>query len=111
MLWAIMKGGPVMIPIILASVLGLAIIIYKLWQLFASRIDASAFTDQVVERIRVGDYPEARAICERRISYPIARTLKAGLAKRGMPVHEIAPVEETLEGFYLSLMNRQKEVK
>jgi ABC-2 type transport system ATP-binding protein len=27
------------------------------------------------------------------------------LVERGMPVHEIAPVEETLEEFYLSLMN------
>jgi hypothetical protein len=31
--------------------------------------------------------------------------------ERGMPVYEIAPVEETLEDFYLSLMNGQKEVE
>jgi hypothetical protein len=28
-----------------------------------------------------------------------------------MPVYEIAPVEETLEDFYLSLMNGQKEIE
>jgi hypothetical protein len=28
-----------------------------------------------------------------------------------MPVYEIAPVEDTLEDFYLSLMNGQKEVE
>ena len=33
------------------------------------------------------------------------------LVERGMPVYEIAPVEPTLEDFYLSLMNGQKEVK
>jgi ABC-2 type transport system ATP-binding protein len=33
------------------------------------------------------------------------------LVERGMPVHEIAPVEETLEEFYLSLMNGDKGVK
>ena len=33
------------------------------------------------------------------------------LVERGMPVYEIAPVEETLEGFYLSLMNEHKEAK
>jgi hypothetical protein len=31
------------------------------------------------------------------------------LVERGMPVYEIAPVEETLEDFYLSLMNGQKK--
>jgi hypothetical protein len=30
------------------------------------------------------------------------------LVERGQPVYEIAPAEETLEAFYLSLMNRQK---
>ena len=33
------------------------------------------------------------------------------LVERGMPVYEIAPVEATLEDFYLSLMNGQKESK
>ncbi len=33
------------------------------------------------------------------------------LVERGLPVYEIAPVEETLEEFYLSLMNGDKEVK
>jgi ABC-2 type transport system ATP-binding protein len=33
------------------------------------------------------------------------------LVERGMPVYEIAPVEPTLEDFYLTLMNGQKVVK
>ena len=33
------------------------------------------------------------------------------LVERGMPVYEIAPVEATLEDFYLSLMNGQKEAE
>jgi ABC-2 type transport system ATP-binding protein len=33
------------------------------------------------------------------------------LVERGLPVYEIAPMEETLEDFYLSLMNGQREVK
>ena len=33
------------------------------------------------------------------------------LVERGIAVHEIAPMEETLEDFYLSLMNGQREVK
>jgi len=33
------------------------------------------------------------------------------LVERGMAVHEIAPAEETLEDFYLSLMNGQREAR
>ena len=33
------------------------------------------------------------------------------LVERGIAVHEIAPVEETLEDFYLSLMNGQRGVE
>jgi ABC-2 type transport system ATP-binding protein len=33
------------------------------------------------------------------------------LVERGLPVYEIGPVEATLEDFYLSLMNGQKEAK
>ena len=33
------------------------------------------------------------------------------LVERGMPVYEIARAEETLESFYLNLMNDQREVK
>ncbi len=33
------------------------------------------------------------------------------LVERGMPVFEIAPAEQTLEGFYLDLMNEQRAAK
>jgi ABC-2 type transport system ATP-binding protein len=33
------------------------------------------------------------------------------LVERGLPVYEISPVEETLEDFYLSLMNGKQEVR
>jgi hypothetical protein len=33
------------------------------------------------------------------------------LVERGMAVYEVAPLEETLEDFYLSLMNGQREAK
>lgn len=94
MLWAVVKGGPVMIPIILASMLGLAIILYKLWQLYTVKIDAGAFADQVIERVRAGDTQEAIGLCDSRIAYPIARTLRSGLDKRGLPVHEIEKAME-----------------
>jgi biopolymer transport protein ExbB len=90
--WVIAKGGPVMIPIILASVLGLAIIIVKLWMLFRIRIDAERFTDDVVAMVRDNRLSEAAAFCGKASGYPIAATLKAGLEagiKRSAKSHDI----------------------
>ncbi|MCX5678049.1 MAG: MotA/TolQ/ExbB proton channel family protein [Candidatus Omnitrophica bacterium] len=93
MIW-IIKGGPVMIPIIFGSILGLAIIIYKLWQLFAIRMDAGKFTEDVIAKVRAGRFDDAARFCSDNIRYPLAVTLKAGIEKRGLASHEI---EKTLE--------------
>lgn len=94
MLWAITKGGPVMIPIILGSVVGLAIIIDKLWMLFRLRMDTEKFTDSVLSKVRAGRFDEAMALCASKAQYPIAATLKAGLEKMGMASHEVEKVLE-----------------
>lgn len=74
-------------------------------------------------RLKTGDFglavKELRAaqlITQERDGNLIALSKGAGtdqvvrlLVERGILVYEIAPVEETLEGFYLSLMNGQKE--
>jgi ABC-2 type transport system ATP-binding protein len=73
-------------------------------------------------RLRAGDFGlavkqlrEAQLITQARDGHLIALGTGIGtdqvvrlLVERGMAVYEIAPVEETLEDFYLSLMNGQK---
>jgi ABC-2 type transport system ATP-binding protein len=70
-------------------------------------------------RLRTGDFglaakelSQAKLITQERDGKLIALSKGVGtdqvvrlLVERGMPVYEIAPVEETLEDFYLSLMN------
>jgi ABC-2 type transport system ATP-binding protein len=76
-------------------------------------------------RLKAGDFGlavkqlrQAQLITEERDGHLIALGPGIGtdqvvrlLVERGMPVYEIAPVEDTLEDFYLSLMNGQKEVE
>ena len=93
MIW-IIKGGPVMIPIIFGSILGLAIIIYKLWQLYRVRIDAEKFTDSVMAKVRVKRFDEASKLCSENMQYPLAATLKAGIEKRDLTPNEIEKVLE-----------------
>ena len=76
-------------------------------------------------RLKTGDFglavkqlQEAQLITQERDGHLIALGPGVGtdqvvrlLVERGMPVYEIAPVEDTLEDFYLSLMNDQKAIK
>jgi len=89
MFWIIAKGGPVMIPIILASILGLAIIIDKLWMLVRIRIDYQKFTGDIIASIRKGNYDKAIDMCLKNADSPLAATLRAGLEKKDAELHEI----------------------
>jgi ABC-2 type transport system ATP-binding protein len=76
-------------------------------------------------RLRTGDFGlavkelrQAQLITHERDGHLISLSPGAGtdqvvrlLVERGIPVYEIAPVEPTLEDFYLTLMNGQKEAK
>jgi len=83
-----------MIPIIIGSIIGLAIIIDKLWVLFRIRMDAPEFTNAVFAKVRHGHFEEAIDICSKNSRYPLAVTLKAGIEKRSLSPHEVERVLE-----------------
>jgi len=89
MLWALLKGGPVMIPILLGSILGLAIIIDKLWMLFRIRMDYQKFTNEVLAKVMGGHFEQAIGVCVKHSRFPLAAVLRAGLEKRHLPVQEV----------------------
>lgn len=94
MFWVMTKGGPVMIPILLASILGLAIIIDKLWMLFRIKTDTLKLTDTVMAKAREGDFEAATELCHKHSTSPVALTLKTGLEKRDLEPYEIEKVLE-----------------
>ena len=68
------KGGPVVIPIILCSIFGLAIAIEKKWQLHKARIDTEKFLRDVIDAVKRFKIKEAIDICDSSQS-PISRIL------------------------------------
>jgi biopolymer transport protein ExbB len=106
MIWIIVKGGPVMIPIILASILGLAIIIDRLWLLFKVRIDAQSFTSKIIAKVRKGDFEEAATLCSKHPENPLAVTLKAGLEKRSLQAHDVEKVLERVGSAQIKNLER-----
>lgn len=94
MLWAIIKGGPVMIPIILGSILGLAIIIEKLWTLFKIRIDVQDFIERVFSKLKDGKIDDAINLCVENSRHPLGITFRAGIERKGLAAHELEKVLE-----------------
>jgi len=82
----IAKGGPVMYPIILGSIIGLAIIVERFWVLTVrrSRILPRQLIAEVQDRVGRGEINEAVTAC-RKDDSSLARILLAGLLYHQAP--------------------------
>ncbi|KPK38419.1 MAG: hypothetical protein AMJ78_10020 [Omnitrophica WOR_2 bacterium SM23_29] len=88
MLEWIIKGGPVMIPILLCSVLAFAIIIERFLYLQKAKIDTKKFMDDISTSLKRNRIMEAIDMCEQTPG-PIADILKAGILKHDRTRYEI----------------------
>lgn len=82
MLDLIFKGGPVMVPILLGSVFGLAIVVEKLWELRSVKMDSYKFIQEVFRCIKANRIQMALDLCEQNIRYPVAAVFKVGIERR-----------------------------
>jgi len=82
------KGGILMIPIGLASIIAVAILVERLVSLRKIRINANAFITRVQGLLRHDEVNEAIRICEETPG-PVAAITKAGLKKHNRPRQEI----------------------
>ena len=76
----IVRGGPLMIPIALCSVVSLAIILERLIRLRRVRKANEAFLERIRGNIRVGRVQDALAICQASDA-PLAMIFAAGLKR------------------------------
>lgn len=88
MLEIIQKGGPVMIPIILCSIVALAVVMERFYHLHRVKIDTQKFLDTIVDSIQRNKIKEALQICERTPG-PIPQVLRVGILKHDRPREEI----------------------
>jgi biopolymer transport protein ExbB len=85
-MWALfVKGGPVMIPIAVLSVLGLAVTIEKLISLRASKVIQRDVVNAIESIRSPADIPMAIKFCER-YTTPFANTVRVGLEEAGEPL-------------------------
>jgi biopolymer transport protein ExbB len=78
----IRSGGPVMIPILLASMVAMATTLERLWALRRDRILPRSFRREVVELIRQQRWGDALAACRRR-DVAASRVIEIAVVHRG----------------------------
>lgn len=84
----ILKGGPLMVLIILCSTIALAVVLEKLWHLRRAKINTEEFMENISETLRRNKIVEAIDKCNA-MPGPIAQILKAGILKHDRTRPEI----------------------
>jgi biopolymer transport protein ExbB len=88
MLQLFRDGGPVMYPILLCSILFVAILIERLFHLHRAQINTNEFVAGIRNILKKGNIAEAISICEETPG-PVAHVIKAGIMKHDRPKAEI----------------------
>ena len=93
-MWEFMqKGGPIMWPILLCSVVSFAIVIERLIRLRQEEIDTKSFMEQISKSVKRNKIMEALDLCDK-TGGPIANILKAGILKHDRPRNEVREAVE-----------------
>jgi biopolymer transport protein ExbB len=82
------KGGPVMWPLMLLSILGVAVAIWRWQALRRASADAAVLVSELRERLVAGDVAGAIAVCDAHPG-PVSAVVRSGLVKFGRPKDEI----------------------
>lgn len=90
----ILKGGPVMIPILLGSVIGLAIVLERLWFFRQMKLDTFAFTQEIFRDIKANKIKEALVLSNKYSHHPLAVIFKVGIERRNLPLQRLEKILE-----------------
>ena len=89
----IFKGGPIMIPIILLSIVALALILDRLLVLWKIRLNIPRFTQEIFVFLERGDVQKALERCEQ-VRHPIGVVFKTGILNRILKLEQIEKIME-----------------
>ncbi|NLN93056.1 MAG: MotA/TolQ/ExbB proton channel family protein [Candidatus Hydrogenedens sp.] len=101
----IIQGGILMWPIMMCSVIGLAIIIERIFVLRRADIDTREFMDVMRQVLRQNRIREAIEICDE-TEAPVARILKAGILKHDRSKEDIREAIEDAGRFEIPRLER-----
>ena len=93
MLDMILRGGWVMIPIILGSILAIALVIERWWFFRETRLDTAGFAREIFGMVERGQLERALGACNG-VAHPLGSVLRAGLEHANETPWEIQRVME-----------------
>lgn len=97
------KGGPVMWPLLVLSILGVAVTIWRWWVLRGVNKTVPRFLRELRSRLVAGDIGGAIQVCERHPS-PVSSMVKAGLLRNGRPQDEVERALEDASAHELAVL-------
>ena len=89
----LLKGGFMMIPILLLSMLGVYIFVERFLTINKATKTPETFMDQIKQLVLAGDISAAKLLCGQTAT-PIARMIEKGISRIGNPMKNI---EVTIE--------------
>jgi biopolymer transport protein ExbB len=89
----VVKGGPVMVPIIALSIVALTIILERLWVLAKIRLNLPLFAQEILLLVQRGQYQKALLRCHE-VKHPLGRVLALGVTERNRPREELERMME-----------------
>jgi biopolymer transport protein ExbB len=108
--WALtMKGGPIMIPIAICSVVAVYIFFERLATINKANKNPDSFITQIKDLVQRGDINGARLLCTQ-FDTPIARMLEKGVARIGSPLKTIEASVENVAKLELFKLEKNMSV-
>ncbi len=102
MIYFIVKGGPVIIPIILGSMVGLAIILERLWVFRRIyRLDMETFSKAVYKNVSEGKIEDALRICRQNPDFPLPAMFAQVIENKGLSRLDLEKILERLGNHYV----------
>ncbi|MDP3981137.1 MAG: MotA/TolQ/ExbB proton channel family protein [Chlamydiota bacterium] len=99
------RGGPMMIPIILGSIIAIAIVIERLIHLHREHIDTEKFMAGIKNIIKKGNIVEVVAICESTPG-PVAKILKEGMLYHDLTKEEMREAMDEVAMYEVPLLEK-----
>lgn len=100
-----LKGGPVMWPLLVVSIIALAVIFERLWFLYRARMNTREFMGRINEALAANQLAEANHICEE-YRGPLSSIFQAALRRHRRSRDEIEKAIEGSAGVEIAKMER-----
>lgn len=104
-----MKGGPLMIPIAICSVIAVYILVERVLTINRAGKSPDTFMDQIKTLVAKGDINAAKVLCSQ-YDNPIARMIEKGLTRIGSPLKTIEASVENVAKLELFRLEKNLSV-